>query len=299
MLAERRGTAMGTEVHLVVGADDGPLLHDAFREIVDLEHRWSRFLPDSELSAVNAHPGRPVIVSRLTLELIALAVEGWAATEGRFDPTVHDALVAAGYDRTFGDLSAIVTPLGPARPTPGASGVRLDRALSAVTVPHGVRLDLGGLAKGAAADRVSATLLARGAKGACVSIGGDVRVRGVSPFGPTWPLTLPLGPARQMVIDMADGAACTSTTARRRWMTTAGPSHHLIDPATGRPLASDLTSITVCAADAAPAEILTKSAFVLGLHRAADYLRALDLDAVLVGRSGEIVEVGRTRQFAA
>jgi thiamine biosynthesis lipoprotein len=70
----------------------------------DLERRWSRFLPDSEVSRVNAAGARQVTVSQATATLFALAVDGWRVTEGRYDPTVLDAVVAAGYDRSFTDI---------------------------------------------------------------------------------------------------------------------------------------------------------------------------------------------------
>ncbi len=291
MLAELRGRAMGTDVHIVVAEHDHALLRRALADIVDLEQRWSRFLPDSEVSKVNHHAGIPVIVSTATFDLVARAVAGWRETGGRFDPTVHDALVANGYDRTFDEIQT--PPTSPGTPAPGAHGIDLDPALRAITLPPGVLLDLGGIGKGAAVDLVSANVRARGGDGVCISIGGDVRVRGTCPFGPSWPLTLHTGDGRTRVIETADGAACTSTTVRRTWLTTSGSAHHLIDPATGRPTETDLTTVTVCARDAADAEVLTKSAIVLGSAAAAGDLERLGVDAVLETTSGEVIEVGR------
>ena len=291
MLAELVARAMGTDVHVVVAEDDHELLDGALAAIVDLERRWSRFLPDSELSAMNAHAGRPVIVSAATFDLVARAVAGWSETDGRFDPTVHDAVVAAGYDRTFAEIG--IAPDSGAVPVPGPASIDLDPALSAVTLPPHVRLDLGGIGKGAAADLASAEVMRRGAAGVCLSIGGDVRVRGASPFGASWPLTLPTAGGDTRSIELVDGAACTSTTTRRTWRTTTGSAHHLIDPSTGRPADSDLATATVCASRAADAEILTKSAIVQGAPGAIAELTRLGLDAILETTSGEIIEVGR------
>jgi len=92
---------MGTWAHVVIagGGDRGQALDRARRRIDDLERRWSRFLPDSEVSRLNAGAGRPVLVSPETARLVARAVDAWRLTAGRFDPTVLPALVAAGYDR--------------------------------------------------------------------------------------------------------------------------------------------------------------------------------------------------------
>ena len=111
--------AMGTQVELLaVDAPSGTLTATRGR-LADLEARWSRFRPDSELSTLNRAAGRPVAVSPETLTLLALAVLGWQATGGRFDPTVLDALEAAGYDRSFDQLPTARPGADGTRPAPG------------------------------------------------------------------------------------------------------------------------------------------------------------------------------------
>ena len=175
---------MGTRAHVVVTADPGledQLTELAARELSLMERRWSRFLPTSELSRLNAAAGKPVIVSADTFSVIKSAVDAWKYTDGCFDPTVHDALCATGYDRTFAELAERPDRPGTAPPTPGCAEIELDPALCAVRLPVGVRLDLGGIAKGAAADLVVGRLRANGADGACVNVGGDIRVDGRAP----------------------------------------------------------------------------------------------------------------------
>ncbi len=251
---------MGTSYRLVARLSDGPLLDDAEAAIADYERRWSRFLVDSEITTLNRSPGRPVIVSPDTFALIRAAVDGAVQTQGRFDPTVHDAMVALGYDRTFPDLDP--TMAGAPVPAPGVSGILLDPALHAVTLPPGVRLDLGGIGKGTAADLVSAQVMARGAAGVAVSIGGDLRVRGESPSGGGWTFH---GDDGDVDFPTAiDAGVCTSTTRRRRWTTAAGEVHHVVDPATGRSTDDGIETITVMGATAQQAEVLTKAAMVAG-----------------------------------
>lgn len=264
---------MGTSTLLVVHRDDAHLLDEAEAHIADLERRWSRFLPDSELSVLNRAAGAPVIVRPDTFSLILAAVDGAVATDGRFDPTVHDAVVALGYDRSFerieiGDATAhgagspqadsATTP----RPAPGVEGIELDDALLAVRLPEGVRLDLGGIGKGTAADLVSGWVMDQGARGIAVSIGGDVRVRGTAPAGGGWAFTHGIDDLD--LPTLVDGGVCTSSTGRRRWATPTGPVHHLVDPRTGRCTADGVESITVVAGTAQQAEVLTKAAMVAG-----------------------------------
>src|SRR5213075_702821 len=104
MRPELRFPAMGTQVHLVATGATPAALEAARRLIVDCEQRWSRLLPDSELSALNRQAGEWVTLSESTYALVDAAIAGWRMTDGRFDPTVLPALVRAGYDRSFDAL---------------------------------------------------------------------------------------------------------------------------------------------------------------------------------------------------
>jgi FAD:protein FMN transferase len=267
---EARFDAMGTSVHIVVAGGHGARLLEVGRSRVDeLERRWSRFRPDSEVSALNRNAGHPVLVSSDTYELVVKAVAAWRATEGRFDPTVGDALVAHGYDRDFGAIRAMTATVGPLHPVPTACGIELDPALVAVTLPDGVMFDPGGIGKGFAADLTAARLIDAGARGVLVNIGGDLRAVGQAPSDDGWVITVP-DPARprheMLRLAIPEGAVATSSSLRRRWQTTTGTAHHLIDPATGRPAESDVSSVTVVAGEAWWAEVLTKSIFLSGIR---------------------------------
>ncbi len=285
MLVERLGTAMGTEVHLAATDVDPRALDAAFDRILDRERRWTRFSDDSELSALNRSDGMPCVVAPDTAELLAAAIDGWRQTGGRFDPTVHDAVVAAGYDRTFADGPG---QGGPTRPAPGLDDVQVDTSTGVVTLPAGVHLDLGGIGKGFAADRATAELVAAGASQAAVSIGGDVRAVGAPDTG--WPIRADLGD--EPIAWLADGGFCLSTTAKRRWRLDGTERHHLIDPATGHPSAGGVRDAAVAAADATTAEIQATAAIIAGWPAALDDLRTLGLDGFLVLDSGEIHEFG-------
>ncbi len=249
---EHRFRAMGTEcVVQVVGGTDGSL--DQAEALVRAnEARWSRFLPDSELSAVNARCGEPVDVSSETIRLVRAAVDLQASTGGWFDPLVGGQVIAAGYDRSFVELD---TPTRSDPPARSPSGIVV--AAGTVLVPAGSVLDLGGIAKGYTADRVVDLLLAAGADGACVDVGGDLRCAGASPGGDGWWSTIDHRPGA--AVGLAAGAVATSTTTRRRWKHRDGTDgHHLIDPTTGRPSSTSMCSATTVAPTGAEAEAFTK-----------------------------------------
>lgn len=124
---------MGTSAHVVVvGGDEARLIDAARRRLDDLERRWSRFLPGSEVSRLNRRPERPVVVSPDTFMLLARSVDAWHATGGRFDPTVLPAMLAAGYDRDFAAVATAAAPRRAPQPTPGCGAIRLDPAVHAV-----------------------------------------------------------------------------------------------------------------------------------------------------------------------
>lgn len=287
-VVEGRFAAMGTTVHVVVVGGPQALLERARHEIERAERRWSRFRPDSELTALNATTASPVLVSTETFQLLQLACQATHDTGGRFDPTVHDALVAAGYDRSFESLAQGATASRPpSGPAPGVAGVVLDPVTGCVTLAPGTRIDLGGVAKGHTADVTARAITDAGAAGCCVNIGGDVRVTGRPPTASGWLVELRCpGALTALTVALADGAVCTSTRLRRTWRCGTTTAHHLIDPGTGRPCRSGVATVSVVSRSAAQAEVLTKAAFVAGWPQAAELLTAHQVTGIVVTDDG-------------
>jgi thiamine biosynthesis lipoprotein len=279
---------MGTTAHVVVCGGPADLAELAQRRIAELEARWSRFLPVSELSLLNAAPrGRPTVLSMDTYRLIDTAVRSWRETEGRYDPTVLAAMIEHGYARSFSTLPSDTSCRASLpRPTTGCAGIQLEPAIQSVVLPAGVGIDPGGIGKGLAADIVVEELLAHGARGALVDIGGDIRVEGEGPDGGAWIIDIedPLDPERVLLHLALHGAGiATSSRLRRRWHQNGVEHHHLIDPGTGEPIITRIVAVSVIAAQAWWAEALTKAVLVAG-----------DLTPVC-GASAVIVDVhGRT-----
>lgn len=290
--------AMGGSATLVVEGDAG-LLALGRRRIEDLERKWSRFLPTSEVSRANADRHRAHSVSADTRLLCHKASVAWTATGGAYDPSVLDALVAwgDGGDRT---ATFVSTPSG-IGPAPGLAAMEVDDA--AGTVRLRVGFDPGGIGKGLAADLVATELVAAGARSAIASLSGDLRVAGDAPPG-GWSIGIedPAEPERDLLAAaLTGGGLATSSDRRRRWTVPGddGPvaAHHLIDPRRGRPADLTLEGVTVLAGEAWWAEALTKAVLVGGLpvedlpaHGASGIGRTRDGDVVgtpdLVGLLG-------------
>lgn len=284
---DERFGAMGSETHLLVVGGDPSLPAMGRARIAELEQRWSRFLPDSEISRLNAAAGSALEVSDDTVALVARAIEGWRFTGGSYDPTVLGAMLRAGYDRTFDDVAA------------GANSVPNDLFLActdivvegnSVTLPAGTGFDPGGIGKGLAADLVATELREAGAVGVCVNMGGDVRVSGLSAGGGGWGVAVqhvhqesPL-----VVVQVTEGAVATSTTLKRRWTVEGQHRHHLIDPRTGEPADTDLDHVTVVAGSAWAAEVLAKAVLIRGSEHPFDLVDGVAA-ALVVTTDGRVL----------
>jgi thiamine biosynthesis lipoprotein len=263
-MRRHRFRAMGTWVECLVEAAPSRGLDTAFARAEDefarLEAMLSRFRPDSELSRLNRE--RSIDAGDDLLELTRLALDARAETAGRFDPTLHDALVAAGYDRTFADLareepvSRVVHDSRGKVATPGEVTIRGRR----IELGPGASLDLGGIAKGYAADRGVARLAEHGP--ALVNAGGDIAVSG-PPSAGAWPVAVNV-PRRRLTLAVVRGGLATSGRDRRRWSRGGEERHHLIDPSTRRPAEGGPLSVTVAAETATAAEVRAKALFLAG-----------------------------------
>jgi FAD:protein FMN transferase len=288
-----RFRAMGTDVHvIVVGGDEHALVRRAQERIVELEHRWSRFLPASEISALNRHAGSFVSVSNDTRQLVTCALDAWRATGGLYDPTVLGALIRAGYDRSFDELARRPRS-GTSELAQGAQGVEIRG--NEIRLRAGTGFDPGGIGKGLAADMVAEELRAAGADGACVNLGGDVRVFGQSPNQATggdaaWTVDVDMPSMTTPVarVGIADGAVCTSTSLQRRWVVGDEPRHHLIDPTTGEPSTSTIVAATVVAASAWAAEVTAKALLLRGAPHHFDLLAPSGAEALVVHADGRV-----------
>lgn len=287
---------MGSDVTITVQGGRPRLLDDATTLVEACERRWSRFLDASELSQLNAARGRPVVLPRDTYELVAAAVRCWELTAGRFDPTVLDAVQAAGYDRSFEQATLTARASAPA---PGCADIDLDDSLAAVSLPTGVSIDLGGIAKGHTADLVVELLLDAGAAGAVADLGGDVRVGGEPPGG-AWTIGVadPFDDERDlMTLRLVTGAAATSSVRRRRWRDSGRELHHLIDPRTGQPATGIPTAVTILAETAAWAEVTAKAALIAG-DEAASVVRAAGATGLAVHDDGRVVAFDGLEAFS-
>ena len=271
-MTRRRFKAMGTDVELIVEADRAAAQLDAAEaEFHRLERLLTRFDPGSELSRLNEQGS--LEAGPDLLEVVRLALAGRAATEGRFDPTVHDAVVRAG-------LRPHLRRASRGRPRAGG-GSPLRRRSPDRREPHRAR------SRRPARPRRHRQGLRRRKRCDDPGRGRPVPRQRRRRHRPARRRLDDRRHSRQLTLELEGGGLATSGRDRRAWRRDGRELHHLIDPATGEPAACDLLRATVVAPDAIQAEIWAKALFLAGSHAAAAEADAQRLPCVLVTRSGE------------
>ncbi len=263
---EQRFSSMGCEVVVRGGteAERGAIE----RLFLERDHIFSRFIDDSELNRVNAHSGRPGLVSATFAEAMRVAMSAAEETGGLVTPVLGSQLEAAGYVR---DSSLLAPDPTPPDATPGMGSVAaLGRV---VALAAGTKLDLNGVVKSMAVDDALSLLSGAGS----VSAGGDLALRG------SLTVSLPGGGAAEL----RAGALATSGSTKRWWLRGGEVHHHLIDPRTGRPAVTPWASVTACGATCVAADVAAKAGFLLGADGPA-WLDARDIPGWFVEPGGAV-----------
>jgi thiamine biosynthesis lipoprotein len=312
MLLERSEPMMGTRIGLHVAFAEGR--ERAARSAVDACFAWmrevdrclTRFDQASELCRLNAHPGEWQPVSDLLYTALDESLAAARATRGLFDPALLPALEQLGYDRDFDKISQAgvesdTTQLVPEEmPLAGGAwrGITLDAGARRVKLPIGAQLDLGGIAKGWAAD-VALERFFADFDGALINLSGDMRAYGHTSDGDPWPLGVrnprtdgdkPL--QHVTVFTLASGGVACSGALDRWWWRGGERRHHLLDPRTGQPMrlwldAADdalgadelIATVTALAPTGAHAEVAAKVALLRGYPAALHAVEAAWVDA--------------------
>ena len=265
----RRLELFGTEVRILIGPPSGS--RAAVVEALLRRHHaiLTRFHRGSELSRLNADPRELVPISAILAGALRAAVQAAELTGGLVDPTLLGELERAGYatSRLGMEPADLRTALRaaprrrPARPRDAARWRAIEVGERWVRRPPGMRLDLGGSAKGYAADSAAAML--EGHPSFAIDVGGDIAVGGSAGAPRIAAVEDPLG-RRDLRFRIRRGAVATSGISRRLWPTPAGFGHHLIDPVSGRPAWTGVVQATAFADTAVRAEALAKAALLAG-----------------------------------
>jgi len=299
--------AMGTDITLWLETDDAAEASSAFNQAKELFHQhetiFSRFQDASELSQLNRRGGKWTAVTTLFWEVLLQALAMAKMTNGRFDPTMLNALEQLGYDRSFDLLGTVPFPTQVSYPRTTSSwhSIQLDPRKRRVYLPAGMRLDFGGIVKGYTAQK-AVTLLEQWGP-SLVDAGGDLQA-GSPPTGyPGWPVAVSGPRHSEPVIDLftiplANAALASSGIDYRHWSIDGHEYHHLLDPRTKQPAATDLMTATVYAETAVYAEAWATAAVVYGAQAAVNLFQKRDIAAVLITKNQKLILTPAMAQLA-
>lgn len=297
--------AMNSQIVLAAEGDEHAVQRgfvQARAFIAESEARLTRFSDSSELAQLNRAAGEWKRVAEPLYELVSQAQQFTRATHGLFDPTILDALEAAGYDKSMDAIRAHGAALKYAMPIlerADMNTIQFHAKRRALRLPRGMRLDLGGIAKGWIAER-AAEVLAGYARAGAVSAGGDMFLIGLPQGETAWGVELedPRDATNTLaLLRVGPGAVATSSVTKRRWQRGDQVMHHLIDPRTGLPAQTDWLSVTVIAPHATTAEVFAKALLIGGSSEAKRIAaERSDMAFLTVNADGQVWD-SRTGEF--
>lgn len=281
--------AMDTVMTLeAYGQNADAALDAAVAEIERLDALWSIASSDGEIAQLNAE--KQITASVDTLALLTRAKEISAATDGLFSTTIAPLMEAWGF--TSGDyrvpdeaeLSALLAHV---------DDEEIAISDSTVTIPADAEVDLGGIAKGFTSARVMEIFRENGVENGILSLGGNVQALGTKPDGSLWRVGLQ-DPADERALfatlELADKAVITSGAYERNFEQDGVVYHHIIDPRTGYPAESGLSSVTIVSDDGTLADGLSTALYIMGKEAAVEFWRSNrdDFDMVLLADDGAV-----------
>lgn len=293
-VAERDIFAMDTYMTVTAYGDRAEEAIDAVeKEINRLDCLLSTQNPKSEIYIVNENGSK--LLSDDTAVLIEKSLELHDSTKGLFDITVYPLMQEWGF--TTGKYQVPEKRrLEKLLQCVGMSQIEYDSSKQLLKLPEGVKIDLGGIAKGYTSERVMEIFKEYGIKSGIVSLGGNVQTYGAKTDGSLWrvairnPDTSSEAADYIGVLETKDKAVITSGGYERYFEQNGKSYHHILNPQTGFPAESGLDSVTVVSGDGTLADGLSTSLFIMGKEKALEYWRsqADTFDMVLVEDNGTV-----------
>ena len=267
--------AMDTHISMTAyGENAAGALEEAKSLLAEYEQLWSVTMEESEIAQINRADGEWVAVSEETADILEYALDMAQYTEGCYDPTIYPLVAAWGFTtdayRIPGaeELRERITLVDYRKLTVGGGKAAL---------PAGMQIDLGGIAKGYAGDRVAALLKQKEIDSAIISLGGNIHVLGSKPDGSAWKIGIksPLGDGMLGALSVRDRCVITSGAYERYFEGEDGKKYgHIIDPDTGMPADNGVLSVTVVGEEGAQCDALSTALFVMGAEEACAFWKA-------------------------
>lgn len=290
--------AMDTVMDFTIYGESG-LIDQSESLITSLESLVSVTDANSELYAIN-QTGSGTLTGKAS-SLMEQALEICRRTDGALDLSIYPIVRAWGFttgNYQVPDEAEIQALL----PLVDYRKIQYDAATGTVTLPEGMEIDLGSVAKGYAGQLAAQMLREHGVQSALLNLGGNVQTVGAKPDGSPWQIGIkdPQGEDAMMVLSVEDQAVVTSGGYERYFEQDGQTYWHIMDPSTGHPADSGLISVTIVGDEGVVCDGLSTALFVMGLEKAADlWAQSCDFEAVFVTASGEVyITEGLQDRFA-
>ena len=284
------GFYLDTIITLTAYVENEEVLHDALRECGRYERLLSRTVEGSDVWRINNANGNPVTVSEDTRKILETAKRISELSNGAFDITIAPASTL--WDFTSGQA---VLPDADALEAAAAlvdyTKVRTEG--DTVTLPKGMMIDLGGIAKGYIADAVKEYLVERGVESAILSFGGNIVAIGLKPNGSPWKIgiqDIDRSTGEYMLVSQNYGGSTVTSGIYERGFDLDGIRyHHLLDTKTGWPVQNELASVTIFSDSSMLGDALSTTAFVLGTEEGSALIESLDgVEALFIARDRSV-----------
>lgn len=277
-------TAYGEDAQTAVSA--------AVDEINRLDTLFSVGNAESDIARLNTE--KTATVSDETFSLVERSLDLYKSTEGALNITIYPLMEAWGF--TTGDYRVPEqTELTSLLQTMQINGIQCDSNTKTITLPEQTQIDLGAIAKGYTSSRLMDLFAEYDVVSALVSLGGNVQVYSTKPDGSKWRVAVedPFSDSEDSyagILSLQDQAAITSGAYERYFEQDGVRYHHILDPSTGYPAESGLSSVTIVSADGTLADALSTALFVMGKDKAIAYWRAHtdEFDMVLIENNGDL-----------
>lgn len=293
--------AMNTYMTLTAYGDQAQTaLEEAEEKIRRVESLWSVTDEGSEIYKANHSGGQTVTVSEETANLVSHALEMAQKTGGALDPTIYPVLTAWGFTT---DNKQVPSSQQIAQRLADVGYDRIQLTGTNLTVPDGMQIDLGAVGKGYTADLVTQVLQSHGVDCAILSLGGNVQAIGSRPDGSQWRVGIraPWEEGNLGILQVSDAAVVTSGGYENYFEDEDGNIYwHILDPSTGYPADSGLSSVTIVGSQGWQCDALSTALFVMGAEKAEAYWRENGgFDMLLVTDDNEIlITEGIAEQFS-
>ncbi|HWT76126.1 MAG TPA: FAD:protein FMN transferase [Mobilitalea sp.] len=286
--------ALGTlNTIMIYKNTNAKLLQDSIHRVMEIDNKMSVYKQDSEITKINLAAGnQEASISDETMELISLAKEMSKQSDGAFDITIGPLARLWGIGKSNNSIP-LNDEIMECCKLVNYQDIMINRTKKSILLKkQNQSIDLGGIAKGYAADEVKRILVEGGADSALINLGGNIITIGRKPDKKSWRIGIqnPLAPRGEYVgyVLVENQTIVTSGSNERFFIKNGIRYHHLLDPLTGSPAQSGLLSVTVICESSVIADALTTALFILGMEKGISLLGYFQADAVFLTEDGGI-----------